>query len=171
MLAGRQPAPPAAPPIGCAILPRSFHTKCDARPHQSPPIAPSDSLPLCPLAQPCAVSRHRAQTSPTWSHQIAPILYNNCTTCHHPGGAGPFSLLTYDDARRWSAQILTVTQSRFMPPWLPEPGYGDFADNRRLSAEDLANIKRWVSASMPEGIAAEAPAAAEVHIGVAARPA
>ena len=100
-----------------------------------------------------------AANPPTWSHQIAPILYNNCTTCHHPGGAGPFSLLTYDDARRWSAQILTVTQSRFMPPWLPEPGYGDFADNRRLSAEDLANIKRWVNAGMPEGIAAEAPPA------------
>jgi hypothetical protein len=62
--------------------------------------------------------------APSWSNQIAPILYRNCTTCHHPGGAGPFSLLTYDDARRWSAQILTVTQSRFMPPWLPEPGYG-----------------------------------------------
>jgi Flp pilus assembly protein TadD len=96
-------------------------------------------------------------TPPTWSRQIAPILYNNCTTCHHPGGAGPFSLLTYDNARRWSAQILTVTQSRFMPPWLPEPGYGDFADNRRLSDQDLANIKRWVSAGMPEGVAAEAP--------------
>ncbi len=96
---------------------------------------------------------------PTWSHQIAPILYRNCTTCHHPGGAGPFSLLTYNDARRWSTQILTVTQSRFMPPWLPEPGYGDFADSRRLSAEDLAHIQRWVSAGMPEGIAGEAPSA------------
>jgi len=98
-------------------------------------------------------------TPPTWSHQIAPILYKNCATCHHPGGAGPFSLLTYDDARRWSAQILTVTQSRFMPPWLPEPGYGDFADSRRLSADDLEQIKRWVHAGMPQGIAAEAPAA------------
>jgi Flp pilus assembly protein TadD/mono/diheme cytochrome c family protein len=95
--------------------------------------------------------------APTWSRQIAPILYNNCATCHHPGGAGPFSLLAYDDARRWSAQILTVTQSRFMPPWLPEPGYGDFADNRRLSTEDLEQIKRWVHSGMLEGVAAEAP--------------
>jgi Flp pilus assembly protein TadD/mono/diheme cytochrome c family protein len=100
-----------------------------------------------------------AQTkdAPIWSKQIAPILYKNCTTCHHPGGAGPFSLLTYDDARRWSAQILTVTQSRFMPPWLPEPGYGDFANSRRLSDQDLANIKRWITSGMPQGIAAEAP--------------
>jgi Flp pilus assembly protein TadD/mono/diheme cytochrome c family protein len=100
-----------------------------------------------------------AQTkdAPIWSKQIAPILYKNCSTCHHPGGAGPFSLLTYDDARRWSAQILTVTQSRFMPPWLPEPGYGDFANSRRLSDQDLANIKRWITSGMPQGIAAEAP--------------
>jgi Flp pilus assembly protein TadD len=109
------------------------------------------------FSQPSTVARAVVPT-PTWSHQIAPILHNNCTTCHHPGGAGPFSLLTYDDARRWSAQILTVTQSRFMPPWLPEPGYGDFADNRRLSVDDLAKIRRWVSAGMPEGNATEAPA-------------
>ena len=77
----------------------------------------------------------------TWSRDIAPLLYKNCTTCHHPGGAGPFSLLTYADARRWGPQILTVTQSRFMPPWLPEPGYGDFADVRRLSDEIASHIE------------------------------
>jgi Flp pilus assembly protein TadD len=110
------------------------------------------------FSQPSTVAPAVVPT-PTWSHQIAPILYQNCTTCHHPGGAGPFSLLTYDDARRWSTQILTVTQSRFMPPWLPEPGYGDFADNRRLSDDDLAKIKRWVNAGMPEGNATEAPSA------------
>src|SRR5580658_7059111 len=69
----------------------------------------------------------------TWAHDIAPIIYKNCTTCHHTGGAGPFNLLTYGDAKRWAPQILRVTQSRFMPPWLPEPGYGNFADVRRLS--------------------------------------
>ncbi|MDQ1453713.1 MAG: hypothetical protein QOK38_3579 [Acidobacteriaceae bacterium] len=108
------------------------------------------------LSQTSAVAKAIVPT-PSWSHPIAPILYSNCTTCHRPGGAGPFSLLTYDDARRWSTQILTVTQSRFMPPWLPEPGYGDFADNRRLSAEDLDKIKGWVQDGMPEGNAAEAP--------------
>ncbi len=44
-----------------------------------------------------------------------------------------------------------------MPPWLPEPGYGDFAGNRRLSADDLDQIRRWVHAGMAEGIAAESP--------------
>ena len=97
-------------------------------------------------------------TSETWSHDVAPLLYKNCTTCHHPGGAGPFSLLTYADARRWAPQILKVTQSHFMPPWLPEPGYGDFADVRRLSDDDTALLKRWITGGMAQGDIKSAPA-------------
>jgi Flp pilus assembly protein TadD len=95
--------------------------------------------------------------SATWSRDIAPVLYQNCTTCHHPGGAGPFSLLTYADARRWAPQILNVTQSRLMPPWLPEPGYGDFADVRRLSDDDRALLKRWINGGMAQGDVKAAP--------------
>jgi Flp pilus assembly protein TadD/mono/diheme cytochrome c family protein len=114
--------------------------------------------PSSPSADVSSASTSAAQTSAkTWSHDIAPILYKNCTTCHHPGGAGPFSLLAYADARRWGPQVLAVTQSRFMPPWLPEPGYGDFADVRRLSDEDRALIKHWVGAGMPQGNPADAP--------------
>jgi Flp pilus assembly protein TadD len=100
----------------------------------------------------------RASGAPvTFSRQIAPILYKNCTTCHHPGGGGPFSLLTYEDARRRAPQIAQVTASRFMPPWLPEHGYGDFADERHLSSEEIALIQKWVSTGMLRGDAAEAP--------------
>ncbi len=105
------------------------------------------------------VSHNSISTAPavTWSHDIAPLVYAHCTTCHHPGGAGPFSLLTYADASRWAPQMVRVTQSHFMPPWLPEPGYGDFADVRRLSDRDLALIKRWSQTGMPQGNRAEAP--------------
>jgi Flp pilus assembly protein TadD/mono/diheme cytochrome c family protein len=93
----------------------------------------------------------------TWSHQIAPLVYNNCTTCHHPGGAGPFSLLTYEDARRWGKQMAAVTSSRYMPPWLPEQGYGDFADERRLSKDEIALIAKWMQTGMAEGDTSAAP--------------
>jgi Flp pilus assembly protein TadD/mono/diheme cytochrome c family protein len=100
----------------------------------------------------------RAATAPiTFNRQIAPIVYNHCSSCHHPGGSGPFSLLSYTDAKRWGTTIQTVTQTRYMPPWLPEPGFGNFADSRRLSDEDLSLIKKWVEAGMPEGESAEAP--------------
>lgn len=95
----------------------------------------------------------------SYNKQIAPILYKNCTGCHHPGGAGPFSLMEYADAQRWSQQIMRVTQIRFMPPWLPEPGFGDFADERRLSDEDLRLIRQWEATGMAQGDSSDAPVA------------
>ncbi len=98
-----------------------------------------------------------AEAPVTYSRQIAPILYKNCASCHHPGGSGPFSLLTYQDARRWGKLMEMVTQSRYMPPWLPEPGYGEFAESRRLADGDIALIKAWVESGMAQGDLADAP--------------
>ncbi len=67
---------------------------------------------------------------PTFAHDIAPIVYEKCATCHHPGDAAPFSLLTYQDVKKRAAQIAAAVRSRYMPPWLPEHGYGDFAGDR-----------------------------------------
>ena len=94
----------------------------------------------------------------TFNRQIAPILYSNCTTCHHPNGGGPFSLLTFEDARRRGPQIREVTESRYMPPWLPEHGYGDFEGERRLSDEEIALIRKWCSTGMARGDDRNAPA-------------
>ncbi len=104
-------------------------------------------------------SVHAAEAPVTWSRNIAPIVYKNCTACHHEGGSGPFSLLTYRDAQRWGTLMQQVTASRYMPPWLPEPGHGDFQDNRRLSTADIATIEAWVAAGMPQGDASDAPKA------------
>jgi Flp pilus assembly protein TadD/mono/diheme cytochrome c family protein len=87
----------------------------------------------------------------TWRQHIAPLVYKNCTSCHHEGGSGPFALMTYQDAKRWGGTMKTVTESRYMPPWLPEPGYGTFAGDRRLTEHDIALVKAWVQAGMPEG--------------------
>ena len=63
----------------------------------------------------------------TYAQQIGPVLLERCASCHRPGEAAPFPLLTYEDARQHAAQIVRVTELRFMPPWLPIPGHGDFA--------------------------------------------
>ena len=75
----------------------------------------------------------------------------SCAPCHHSGGAAPFSLLSYDDVKKRAGQIAAVTRSGYMPPWLPEAGYGEFADERRLSAEEIRLIGEWVAAGAPEG--------------------
>ncbi len=87
----------------------------------------------------------------TFNKQIAPILFENCAACHQPDGAGPFSLLEYQEVKKHARQIVTVTGNRFMPPWLPEPGYGEFADTRRLSDEQIETLRLWVEQGMIEG--------------------
>ncbi|HEX4748555.1 MAG TPA: tetratricopeptide repeat protein [Bryobacteraceae bacterium] len=88
---------------------------------------------------------------PTFARDIAPIIYQNCVTCHHPGGVGPFPLLTYQEVKKHGAQIAAVTASRYMPPWKAQAGYGEFQDERRLSDEQIRSIAKWVQAGAPEG--------------------
>lgn len=95
--------------------------------------------------------------SVTFSRDVAPILLARCAACHRPGEAAPFSLLTYDDARRRAAQIAEVTRSRFMPPWLPKPSMGPFAEERLLTPREIDTLARWAEAAAPQGDPAEAP--------------
>ncbi len=97
--------------------------------------------------------------SVTFNQQIAPIVFQYCAPCHRPGEAGPFSLLTYHDARQHASQLAAVTARRFMPPWPPEPGYGDIADPRRLSDAQIRTFAEWVKQGALEGSPADLPAA------------
>lgn len=98
-----------------------------------------------------------AQAAVTYNQHIAPILNEYCAPCHRPGQSGPFPLLTYEDARKRASQIAAVTQRRYMPPWLPEAGFGDFAGERRLSDAQVQAIGEWSRAGAPEGAAALHP--------------
>ena len=98
---------------------------------------------------------HRAVTF----NDVAPILFQHCAACHHQGGSGPFSLLTYRDVRKHAAQLAVVTKSRFMPPWLPAPGYGHFADEQLLTDEEIHLIQEWVAQGAAEGDAGGLPSA------------
>ena len=92
---------------------------------------------------------------PTFNHDVAPILYNNCSSCHRPGEVAPFALLTYEDAKKRAAQLAAVTAARVMPPWKAEPGYGHFQDERRLSDGQIAILRDWAKNGAPEGDPAE----------------
>jgi mono/diheme cytochrome c family protein len=105
------------------------------------------------LALPLAAGA--ATTAPTFNKDIAPILYANCATCHRPGEVAPFPLLTYQDASKRAALIAGAVAGRFMPPWKAEPGFGDFAGERRLTDAQIALIKDWAKAGAPEGDSAK----------------
>jgi len=95
--------------------------------------------------------------APNFAHDVAPMLYRNCISCHRPGESAPFPLLNYADAKKHAQQIASATGSRAMPPWSPAAGYGDFAGEHRLTAEEIALIGNWVKSGAPEGPASETP--------------
>ncbi len=103
--------------------------------------------------------------APTFNKDIAPIIFASCAECHHPGGSAPFSLLSYQDVKKRDKQIAIVTASRYMPPWLPEPGPDKFIGERRLTDQQIALIKTWVDQGSIEGDPSELPAAPEYNEG------
>jgi len=98
-----------------------------------------------------------AKAKPTFTEDIAPIIYNNCTECHRAGQAAPFTLQTYNDVKKRSRLIAKVTQDRYMPPWHPVEGHGKFIDERRLTDDELATLKNWHKTGMTEGPADKLP--------------
>lgn len=99
-----------------------------------------------------------AQSPVTFSEHVAPIVFANCTPCHRPGEAAPFSLLNYRDARPLAKAIASATASRVMPPWKAGPSDFAFDNARRLTDEQIATIQRWVADGAPEGDPAKVPA-------------
>ena len=93
---------------------------------------------------------------PTFSRDVAPILYRHCVDCHHPGAVAPFALVTFEDAARRAALIASVTASRYMPPWLAAAPH--FQNERHLSDAEIATLRRWAAAGAPRGNPGEAPA-------------
>ena len=124
--------------------------------------------------EPAAPAKPAVRTA-TFTRDIAPILFAKCASCHRPiddsrvarrgsdedplcvAGA-PFSVLDYDSVRRHAREIVSAVQRRAMPPWLPEPGHGAFAGERRLRDDQISLIATWAASGVPEGNPADVPA-------------
>src|SRR5690349_21254967 len=97
--------------------------------------------------------------APTYTRDVAPILYKNCTGCHRPGEIGPMSLLSYKDVRPWVRSISTRVSADTMPPWHADPSVGEWSNDRRLDPKDKATLLQWIANGAPEGDAKDMPAA------------
>lgn len=87
----------------------------------------------------------------TYASNVAQILNNNCVTCHRPGQVAPFSLVGYENSKKWASMIAAVTTSKRMPPWKAEHGYGEFLKDRSLTPEQIQNLQDWSQAGAPRG--------------------
>jgi hypothetical protein len=110
------------------------------------------------LAGATGASAQEKSEPPTFNKNVAPILFQQCATCHRPGEAAPFPLLTYQDAKKRGKLIAKVTHSRQMPPWKAEKGDVAFRNERRLKDAEIAVLQQWLAAGMPEGDRNDLPA-------------
>lgn len=94
---------------------------------------------------------------PTFSKDVAPILYKHCATCHRPGEVAPMSLTTYQEVRPWVKSVKNKVVSREMPPWHADPNFGAFSNDRRLTEAEIDTIARWADGGAPNGNPSDLP--------------
>jgi hypothetical protein len=102
------------------------------------------------IAIPSATRFGRA-AEPTFAKDVAPVVFKNCTTCHRPGGLGPFSLLDADTAAAHSDEILEAVKTGYMPPWHAEGPHDVFKNDRRLSQTEKDIIVNWAKSGAKKG--------------------
>ena len=103
------------------------------------------------------VGAFASDTTPTFSSDVAPILYKNCATCHRPGEIAPMSLLTYEQTRPWAKSIKEKVALGQMPPWHATQSRGTFSNDRRLTDAEKETLIRWASNGAPEGNSKDLP--------------
>jgi cytochrome c5 len=112
-------------------------------------------------ASPPAATKRAASTdaaAPTFTKDVAPIMFARCANCHRAGEVAPMPLLSYRDARPWAAAIRDKVSTRVMPPWHADPAHGTFRNDLRLSDREIDTIVRWVDGGAREGEASALPA-------------
>jgi hypothetical protein len=87
----------------------------------------------------------------TYAEGVAEILNRRCVSCHRPGEVAPFSLEGYDNAKKWSGMISSVSRRGIMPPWKAVSGYGEFLDENRLTPAEIETLRVWHEAGAPRG--------------------
>ena len=115
---------------------------------------------MVPQAESFGCTIHFSESSSeeiTYARHVAPILQRNCQTCHRPDQVAPFSLLTYQEAKTWSTEIVAYTQNRLMPPWKAAPGYGEFKRERQMQDWEIELLAEWTKNEMLEGKEEELP--------------
>jgi hypothetical protein len=95
--------------------------------------------------------RRETHAQISYAKDIAPILQDNCVTCHREGGIGPWQMSSYEIIRGFAPMIREVVRTQRMPPWHADPHYGAFSNDRSLTAKEATTLVHWVEAGAPRG--------------------
>jgi hypothetical protein len=111
------------------------------------------------------IASSASAATPTFTKDVAPILFKRCAECHRPSGMAPMSLMTYEDARPWARAVRQKVVAREMPPWGADPAIGKFANDVSLEPHEIDTITAWVDGGAPQGNPADLPKAPQFAEG------
>lgn len=100
---------------------------------------------------------NQAEAQVTWAGQVASIVYQHCTPCHRPGEIGPMPFTNYQEASAYASMISFTVQTRYMPPWQPDPAYSHLLGERVLTPQEIQTIADWVQQGAQRGNPAAEP--------------
>ncbi len=108
---------------------------------------------------PARAAAASSASGPTFSKDVAPILYRNCIRCHRSGEiAGAMPLVAYDKAMPLAGSIREQVVTRQMPPWPADPRHSmKFRNEARLAQKDIDTLAAWVDAGAPKGSDSDLP--------------
>jgi peroxiredoxin len=129
---------------GSALLTGALDSVLAGQPVKTPSVAAKGcSVKLAKTGKPGAKI--------SYSEDIAPLLVDNCVTCHRNGGIGPFAMTSYSVVQGFSPMIREVIRTKRMPPWHADPHVGTFEGDRSLTNEEKEKIVHWIEAGSPRG--------------------
>ena len=105
----------------------------------------------------CLLAQMGSMNAPTFTKDVAPILQKHCQSCHRPGEATPFSMLTYEETRPWAGAMKLAVRQKIMPPWYADPQVGHFSNDRSLTQEEINTIVAWATAGAAKGDSKDMP--------------
>ncbi len=101
------------------------------------------------------LARRAEHKTISYADTIAPMLNDNCVSCHREGGIGPWAMTDYNMVRGFSLMIREVVRTQRMPPWHADPHVGEFSNDRSLSDEQIRTLVHWIEAGSPRGEGAD----------------
>ena len=101
------------------------------------------------------LARRAEHKTISYADTIAPMLNDNCVSCHREGGIGPWAMTNYNMVRGFSLMIREVVRTQRMPPWHADPHVGEFSNDRSLSDEQIRTLVHWIEAGSPRGEGAD----------------
>jgi len=94
--------------------------------------------------------QYAAATVPSYSKDIAPVLAEQCASCHRAGGIAPFAMDSHTMVQGWSPMIREVLMTKRMPPGQIDGHIGEFINDRLVDDADVRNIIAWAEAGAPK---------------------